>query len=226
MEKMTDGTMHRLLMTFLALATLLTASGCGNRFWEDTKDTAQDTYQYVFDTKPTARSYHETESVPIEEINYQAADTLYAHLGNYELSKDAPIFYTYFVNKQNASDHAIFGQVMTEQILDRMVQRGARITHGDPPPDAYFMPSGVDPKKYTDPVQGGLDKLPPRSGQLSGGYVIGDQYIYMSAKITRLDDKAVVSAHTWTIPINDNVRQLLPQLKLDDGLEPTVKTKF
>lgn len=218
--------MHRLLISLVALTALLAVSGCGNRFWEDTKETAGDTYDYVFDTAPTARSYHETKSIPIVEINYDAADVLYSNLGNYELSSKAPIYYTLFTNKQDPADNAIFGQVVTEQVLDRLVQRGARITHGDPKPSEFFLPKDVDPKKYSDPVKNSLENLPPRAAQLGGGYVIGDQYIYMTAKITRLDDQAVVSAHTWTIPINDNVRQLLPQLKLDDGLEPTVKTSF
>lgn len=61
---------------------------------------------------------------------------------------------------------------------------------------------------------------------LTGTYTIGTNFVYLSAKVTRLTDSAVVSAHNWTIPVSDNVRQLLPQLKSDDGLTPSVKTKF
>jgi hypothetical protein len=40
-------------------------------------------------------------------------------------------------------------------------------------------------------------------------------------------DSAVVSAHNWTLPITDSVRQMLPQLAAEDkGMVPTVKTSF
>lgn len=218
--------MNKVTLIIAVLATALFASGCGNRFWEDTKETSVDTYNYVFDTAPTARAYHEEESIPIIEINYQAADVLYSNVGAYELSKKSPVYVKKFTNQNDPSDNAIFGHVMTEQIADRLVQRGVMITAGDPKPDAYFLPQGVDKEKYAKPPMGSLEHLPPRSAMLEGHYVIGDNYIYMTAKVIRLDDKAVVSGHNWTIPISDNVRQMLPQLKLEDGLEPTVKTKF
>lgn len=218
--------MYRATLVLLVLATTLIASGCGNRFWSDTKDTAGDTYDYIFDTAPTARSYHEEEQIPLIEINHQAADVLYSNVGRRELAKNSPVYVQKFTNQKDPSDNSIFGHVMTEQIADRLVQRGVVITIGDPRPDAYFLPKGMSEEMYTNPVKGTIETLPPRSAQLVGHYVIGDNYIYMSAKVIRLDDKAVVSGHNWTIPITDNVRQMLPQLKLEDGLEPTVKTTF
>jgi len=218
--------MNKAVLIFTIITTGLFASGCGNRFWEDTKGTASDSYNYVFDTAPTARAYHEQESIPIIEINYQAADVLYSNVGHYELSKKSPVYVSKFINQNEPSDNSIFGHVMTEQISDRLVQRDVLITAGEPRPDDYFLPKGVELKRYSNPPQGRVENLPPRAAILKGTYVIGDNYIYMSAKIIRLDDKAVVSGHNWTIPISDNVRQMLPQLKLENGLEPTVKTKF
>ncbi len=218
--------MKKALLTLAILAFTLPTAGCGNRMWQDTKDTAGNTYDYVFDTAPTTRSYHETASIPIIEINHRAADTLYSNIGSYELSKKSPVYTKRFTNQNDPSDNAIFGQVMTEQVSDRLVQRGVVITSGEPKAQNYFLPQGVDPKKYSNPVKDSLDKLPPRAARLTGTYVIGDNYIYMAAKITRLDDNAIISGHNWTIPITDNVRELLPQLKQDNGMEPTVKTKF
>ncbi|MUM78718.1 hypothetical protein GKC30_13840 [Pseudodesulfovibrio sp. F-1] len=218
--------MHKTFLAFLVLATLLPAQGCGNRFWEDTKRATGKTYNYVFDTAPTARAFHDQAAVPIEEINLRAANVLYANVGKYELSSKAPVYAKRFENGDDPEDTAIFGTVVMEQVVDRLVQRGMVITGGDPRPTDYFLPQGIDPEKYAKPPMGSLEHLPPRAAMLSGAYVIGDNFIYVSAKITRLDDRAVISAHTWTIPITDNVRQLLPQLRMDDGLEPTVKTTF
>lgn len=218
--------MNKTFLAFLLLATLLPAQGCGNRFWEDTKRTTGNAYDYVFDTAPTARSFHDQSGIPLEEINYHAANVLYANVGKYELSSKSPIYARRFENRDNPADPAIFGTVVMEQVTDRLVQRGLVITGGDPSPADYYLPQDVDPKKYANPATGSLDNLPPRAAMLSGAYVIGDNYVYVSAKITRLDDRAVVSAHTWTIPVTDNVRQLLPQLRKDDGLDPSVKTSF
>jgi len=213
----------RILTLFACLAL---AAGCGNRMWQDTKKTAGDTYDYVFDTSPTARAYHDEASIPIIEINHEAADVLYRNIGSNELSKRSPVYVRAFTNKTDPADQAPFGQVVMEQVADRLVQRGVVITQGEPGPDAFAMPRDIDPTKYLNPPQGSLENLPPRSAVLTGSYVIGDNYVFMTAKIIRLDDKAVVSGHNWTIPITDNVRELLPQLKQDRGLEPTVKSKF
>ncbi len=218
--------MNRVVLISVVLVATLFASGCGNRFWKDTKDSAGDTYNYVFDTKPTAVPYHEQETVPLIEINYYAADVLYSNVGQYELSKKSPVYVEAFTNQKNPSDNAIFGHVITEQIADRLVQRGVVITAGQPSSTEYFMPQGVDPKRYTDPLKDTIETLPARAAVLKGTYVIGDNNIYMTAKVIRLDDNAVVSGHNWTIPITDNVRQMIPQLKLEEGLDPTVKTKF
>lgn len=218
--------MIRNALIFLLLATSLLAWGCGNRFWQDTKDTASNTYDYVFDTAPTARSYHETASIPIIEINHQAADVLDSNIGRYELSKRSPVYVRTFTNQNDPADASIFGRVMTEQVSDRLVQRGVMITTGTPKPQELLMPKGVKPEKYDNPPKGTIETLPPRSARLEGTYVIGDNYIYMTAKIVRLDDNAVVSGHSWTIPISDNVRQMLPQLQVEEGMDPTVKTRF
>ncbi len=208
-----------LIVTLLSVTLFMT--GCGNRFWQDTKKTASSTYDYVFDTKPTARSYHETEQIPIIEINHQAADVLYFNVKSTELTSKSPIYVKTFTNQNNPGDNSIFGRVMTEQVVDRLVQRGLLITQGEP---AAASPSA---KSKADPTPIGVDKKqPPRAGRLEGQYVIGDNFIYLTAKIVRLDDSAIVSANNWTVPLSDNVRQMLPQLKLDDGLEPSVRTTF
>jgi hypothetical protein len=218
--------MNKAAMILMMILTTIFASGCGNRMWESTKKTTSDTYDFMFDTAPTARSYHDAASIPIIELNYQAADTIYSNVGQFELSKHSAIFVRPFTNQNDPSDGSIFGQVVTEQIADRLVQRGVLITDGEPGETDSAYAKGISQADYRTMNSNKLNKLPPRAAMLSGTYVIGDNYIYMAAKVTRLVDKTVISGHNWTLPITDNIRQMLPQLKLDDGLEPSVKTKF
>jgi len=67
--------------------------------WEDTKETTSDTFNYVFDTTPTARSFHDTASVPIIDLNNRAADILYSNVGNNELTPHSAIFASPFTNQ-------------------------------------------------------------------------------------------------------------------------------
>lgn len=217
--------MNKAPLILAVIFTVLFASGCGNRMWEDTKDTASNTYDYMFDTAPTARAYHETSSIPLIELNHDAADIIYSNIGKYELSKKSPVYVRPFTNQEDPADTSIFGRVMTEQVVDRLVQHGVLITTGKPKASDYTYSRGFNSSNYHTMNEKKLAELPARAAMLTGTYVIGDEHIYMSAKIIRLIDSAVISGQNWTLPINDNVRQLLPQLKLENGLEPTVKTR-
>jgi len=218
--------MLRKLILFTVIVILLAAQGCGNKMWEDTKDVTKTSYEYVFDKTPTARSYHDDASVPVIEINYQAADVLARNVTRDELSADSRIYLTVFHNAQNSADHSIFGLVMTQQVSDRLVQRGVHLVQGDPTAEEFFKPENVNMKDYSDPVKFTEGKLPPRSAMLDGHYVVGDKYVYMTAFIKRLDDNVIVSGYNWTVPITDNTRLLLNQPMSEKGMTPTVKTQF
>ncbi|EGB13346.1 hypothetical protein DND132_0128 [Pseudodesulfovibrio mercurii] len=221
--------MNRAALSILTATLLLFAQGCGNRMWEDTKEASTDTFNYVFDSEPTARTYHETASVPIIELNYRAADTLFANVTSDELTLNSAVFVTPFTNQDDPGDKSVFGQTMTRQIADRLVQHGVHITEGVPNATDFTYASGLKGADYEKAagLAGSSRELPPRSARLTGSYVIADRYVYMTARVVRLVDSTVVSAHNWTLPITDSVRQMLPQLQArDEGMVPTVKTSF
>lgn len=221
--------MNKAALSILTAILLLFAQGCGNRMWEDTKGASTDTLNYMFDTQPTARAYHDTASVPIIELNYRAADTLFANVSSDELTRNSAVFVTPFTNQDDPGDKSVFGRTMTEQIADRLVQHGVHITEGAPnATDLTYAPglTGADYRKAAG-LAGSSRELPPRSASLIGSYVIADRYVYMTARVVRLVDSTVVSAHNWTLPVTDSVRQMLPQLQVgDEGMAPTVKTSF
>lgn len=218
--------MYKKLILIAAMTTIWVATGCGNKMWEDTKDVTVDTYDYVFDRTPTARTYHDEESIPIIKVNFQAADVLASHVSGDELTDNSPIYFDVFTNAEDPTDSSVFGLVMSQQVADRLVQKKIRLKKGSPKAQEYFQPQGVDMSKYENPVEYIGDDLPPRAAVLDGHYVVGDHYVYMTAKITRLDDKVIISGHNWTIPMSDNVRKMLARPMPDGGLTPTVKNKF
>ncbi|OIQ51445.1 hypothetical protein BerOc1_03398 [Pseudodesulfovibrio hydrargyri] len=221
--------MNKAALSILTATLLLSLQGCGNRLWEDTKETTSDTFNYVFDTTPTARTFHDAASVPIIELNDRAADVLYSNVAGNELTDDSAVFVSPFTNQNDPGDKSVFGPTMAQQISDRLVQQGVRITEGVPNATDFTYTSGVGPADYekASGLMGSSRDLPSRSAKLVGSYVIADQYVYMTARIIRLVDSTVVSAHNWTLPITDSVREMLPQLSAkDEGLVPTVKTSF
>ena len=219
--------MRKAVLTILAIATLIFASGCGNRMWEDGKELTRDTYNYVFDDAPTAVPYHDVAEIPMIEINHRAADVLSKNVGGEELSKYSSVYVNRFTNEVNPGDTAVFGNVVSTQVADRLVQKNLRITEGEPDGMDYLYARDTTEDDYIGRTKKKASELPPRTARLTGAYVIGNNFIYLSAKITRLVDHTVISAHNWTIPISDNVREMLPQLKVPgEGMTPTVLTKF
>lgn len=218
--------MKKASLIFALLAAFTLASGCGNKMWDDTKDTAENSFNYVFDTAPTAESYHDLESIPLIQINHRAADKLFHNIQKKEITGNSNIYFKEFTNARTPSDDSIFGLVITQHVGERMVQQGVRLTKGDPKATDYFPPQNVDIKKYDDPVKYIPGDLPPRAGLLEGHYVVSDHYIYVTATITRLDDNVIISGHNWTVPLSDNVRNLLDMPKPDGGLTPVVNTQF
>lgn len=222
-----DDMMHKAALTLLAAATLLFASGCGNRIWEDGKTLAVDTYDYVFDDAPTAVPYHAVAEIPMIEINHRAADVLHDNVDSDELSTFSTVYVDHFANQLDPADKAVFGNVVSTQVADRLVQHELRITTGEARGADMLYAAGATGEDYMGLTDRKRDELPPRAAKLTGAYVIGHNYVYISAKLTRLVDHTVISAHNWTIPVSDNVREMLPQLKQPgEGMTPTVLTKF
>jgi len=218
--------MYKKLLIIALVATFFAITGCGNKMWDDTKKTTSKTYDYVFDRAPTARSYHDEASIPIIKVNYQAADVLAQNVTGNELTANSPIYMKIFKNAQDSTDDSVFGLVITQQVGDRLVQRDIHLKKGDPKPEEYLLPQNMDMKKYDSPVEYTTGDLPPRAAMLDGHYVIGDQYVYVTALITRLDDNVIISGHNWTVPLSDNVRLLLNKPMPEKGMEPTVKNQF
>lgn len=219
--------MHKAALTILAITALLFSSGCGNRMWEDGKRVTRDTYNYVFDDAPTAVSFHDDAEIPLIEVNHNAADILGEHVDGEELSTLSPVYVSRFVDQADPESRAIFGTVVARQVADRLVQQEMRITEGEPLGTDYIYVGDTTSEDYLGMTDRKVDELPPRAAQLTGDYVVGDDYVYVSAKITRLVDHTEIAAHSWTVPVTDNVRELLPRLKRPgEGMTPTVATKF
>ncbi len=201
-------------LTIIAAITACLLAGCS---WTKTKRAVNK----ALDTEPTARPLYDEDDTPIIELNYDAADDIDDNLSKY-LPAGSPIYIQKFTELDAPIAKNAFGTIVANQVAARLTQNGHTVASGPPK-----LPEKMEPA-IQEEEKGFFEQMSevedPRPAVLTGSYVIGEDVIYVSGKITRLDDGTIAGSHDWTLPINKNTRELLPQLKQRGGLIPTVQT--
>ncbi len=206
------------LTILLALGAL--ALAVGSCTWSKTKRNYDKAASFVFDVRPTTSELYEEEDTPIIDLNYEAAVELADTMEDYA-PLESPVFVERFTNVTDSSDASPFGTVLAEQVAAGLVQEGVHVTAGQ-----ARLPEPTLGEQETETTFLG-EEIPLRPAVLTGTYMLGKDVIYVSATITALQDDAVLSAYHWTLPVNDNMRVLLPQLEEHgSGMTPSVSTSF
>lgn len=201
-------------LTVIAAISAILLAGCS---WTKTKRAVNK----ALDTEPTARPLYDEDDTPIIELNYDAADDLDDNLSTY-LPTGSPIYVQKF-NELDAPDTKnAFGSIVANQVAARLTQNGHKVAAG--PPKMVQKQKPAVPEEEKGFFERMSETEDPRPAVLTGNYVIGESVIYVSGKITRLDDGTIAGSHDWTLPINKNTRELLPKLKQRGGMTPTVRT--
>lgn len=224
------------LLLALALAAGGLLPGCASQstsYYNTIKRTVVDAKDDLLNTRPTSAELFPEDSTPLIDINYDAADAM---IGLFvpALNKTSPIYVERFLNRVDTADPSPFGRLVSDQVAARLALRGFKVTEGP-----AKVPSSVEPPQPepVSPILSGSDRKAaeakyqavsdiPRPCVLSGNYLIADKVVYMSAKLTALDNGQVVAAHAWTVPVNRNTRALLPQIRQTGGLKPSVRTSL
>ena len=221
--------MRRPIFIILLLAPLVLAA-CT---WKETKQTFVDAKNAVLGTEPTTSSIYPEDDTPIIELNYDAADELHHDIDAVEMPPGSKLYVKRFTNSTDADDRAPFGGIVADQVAARLAQRDHLITEGPPELAPVAEPKPMLEANATEEndsiflPQAGKGDTTPMPAVLTGQYTIGENVIYVTAKIMRLDDGAVIAGHSWTLPQNRNTRELLPQLKAGTGgTTPAVQTSF
>jgi len=222
----------------LPLLAALLLSGCGNpgtSYYSSFKRTAVDAKNDLAGTRPTTGELFQEDTTPLIDINYDAADMM---MGNFmtALNKNSPIYTEPFTNRMDMGDPSPFGALVSEQVAARLALRNFMVTQGaprKPAPKAKPTPSdSPEGLALSGPEAKAAEKASwqqqneARPCLLSGTYLLADKIIYVSARLTALDDGQVMAAHSWTIPVNRNTRSMLPQLRQTGGMKPSVRTQL
>ncbi len=221
-----------------ALILLISAAlaGCGagsttTSYYNSIKRTMGDAKDDLMGSRPTTSELFAEDSTPLTDINYDAADDMMG-LFMPAMNKRSPIYYERFTNRVDPADASPFGRLVSDQVAARLAMRNFKVTDGParipltslPKPVEHDpMPVNAEARK-TEDQRMVEESSPVRPCVLSGTYLIADRVVYITARITALDDNQVMAAHSWTVPVNRNTRAMLPQLKQNGGLKPSVRT--
>lgn len=225
------------LLAVVTLASLVLAgcggSSAGTSYYNRIKRTVVDAKDDVLGTRPTTAELFPEDNTPLIDINYDAADDMMG-LFMPAMNKNSPIYYDRFTNRVDPADPSPFGRLVSEQVAARLALRSFMVTDGPPrvPPTIVPKPVEHDPLPSSpDAREAEFQRTqeefnPVRPCVLSGTYLIADRVVYVTARITALDNGQVMTAHSWTVPVNRNTRSLLPQLKQHGGMKPSVRTSL
>lgn len=224
----------RLLTLVLLTSAALAACGGGSgttSYYNSIKRTMVNAKDDVLGTRPTTAELFPEDSTPLIDINYDAADDMMG-LFMPAMNRKSPIYYERFTNRVDPADPSPFGRLVSEQVAARLALRNFMVTDGPAkiPPTVVLKPVEHDPMPASPEARAAEEKRtqdefsPVRPSVLSGTYLIADRVVYITARITALDNGQVMAAHSWTVPVNRNTRALLPQLKQSGGMKPAVRT--
>lgn len=204
---------------FLAVGAVILPLAAGGCTWSKAKRKYDEAASFVFDVRPTTSDIYEEKDTPIIDLNYEAADELASTMAH-NAPLESPVFVERFVNMTDRQDPSPLGAIVAEQVAAGLVREGVNVTAGKARLDEPEI--GQEPKTNTLG-----EKIVFRPAVLTGNYVLGKDVIYVSAAITALRDDGVLAAFHWTLPVNDNMRALVPQLANPTaGLTPSVQTSF
>ncbi len=229
---------HPATLVISALLAALLLSGCGNpgtSYYSSLKRTAVDAKNDLMGTRPTTGELFQEDNTPLTDISYDAADFM---MGTFmsPLNKNSPIYTEPFTNRIDMGDPSPFGALVSEQVAARLALNSYMVTKGAPrKPAPKAAPSPPDQPEGLALSGEEAKAAEKRSWQqqnearpclLSGTYLIAGKVIYLSASITALDNGQVLTAHTWTVPVNRTTRAMLPQLRKPSayGMTPSVRT--
>ena len=232
-----------LLVLAALLAALVAAGGCGKHPWTTVKRTGYEWKDTLLDRKPTTETLFAEDDTSIVETNTYAADDLADAIDSKEFPKGSRLHVQPLRNLTDAADASPFGRVVADQLAARLSTYGYELTLAPPTTVAEVETESLareitraeDARKREEAKeQRGLlvakpveAELPPRPAILSGEYTTGQDVIYLTIRVTRVDDQVIIASHSWTLPNNENTRSLLPALApKGDGMTPSIGTSL
>jgi len=138
------------------------------------------------------------------ETSYRATDAL---LKTVALDPAQPVVVATLVNVDRPSESSRLGRIVAEQIAGRMVQRGVLVT------EMTSREAPVVPRDQGDVLlpRALREALRTQGAQAAvvGAYAVSARQLYVSLKLIGAPGNAVLAAHDYAVPLDEDLRALL-----------------
>lgn len=140
------------------------------------------------------------------ESSYAAADKLMENLIT-ELDASKTLLVATFVDIDNVDRSNTLGRMVSEQIGSRITQHGFGVIE-------IKLREQLSVRQETGELLLSRDYRALRDGNdaqavVVGSYALGQDKLYVNARIVRLGDNVVISAHNYSLPIGSNTRTMI-----------------
>jgi len=139
------------------------------------------------------------------EDSHRATDAL---LQKWALDPQQPVLVTTLVNVDQRSEPSQLGLIVAEQIAGRLVQRGLRVTalkwHEPLAVQQRHPGELLLPREWHE-----VARADDAQAVVVGTYAVSARQLYISLKLVSPAGNAVVAAHDYVVPMDDDVRVLL-----------------
>ena len=170
---------------FFSAAALIGLSGCSSFYYGDKPGT----------------TWFPTDLI---ETNHRAVDAL---LANAPLDAQHPVMVATLVHVDRLSESSRLGRIFSEQIAGRMVQRGVRVVELKLR-DSVALQRDQGELLLSREVRE-VSQSHDAQAVVVGTYAASASALYISLKLVTPAGNAVVAAHNYAVPMDENVRVLL-----------------
>ncbi|HEU6436380.1 MAG TPA: FlgO family outer membrane protein [Nitratidesulfovibrio sp.] len=155
---------------------------------------------------PDAVLVNPPEGSELLNANTYAADALHAVMAS-RVSTGSPILVATLADVDNLERSTPFGRVTMQQIASRLGQHGYRVLEARMGRAMTFSPQGefLLSRDATRLMQSEYDA----QAALVGTYSLAGGTAYVSLRVVRLDDAAVVAAYEYHLPVRGDTRRLM-----------------
>ncbi|AVS78386.1 hypothetical protein C8244_13295 [Paracidovorax avenae] len=139
------------------------------------------------------------------ETNQAAADALLRQVP--QLDPRQPVLVATLVHIDRLDEASRLGRLFSEQIAGRLVQRGVRVTELKLRQNLVMVP-GQGELLLSREVRD-VSRAQAAQAVVVGTYAATAQSVFVSLKLVGPEGNAVLAAHDYVVPVDDNVRILL-----------------
>lgn len=138
------------------------------------------------------------------EVNERAADALLAYA---PLDAQQPVLAATLVNVDRLTESSRLGRIFSEQIAARLVHRGLRVTEVKLRENLLLQRDQGELLLSREVRE--VSQAQDAQAVVVGTYAVSASVVYINLKLVNPVGNTVVAAHSYTVPMDENVRALL-----------------